>query len=97
MTLPPIAALLGLSLAATPGVQQRNEHPEVCATYARIDVPAADLPTAADRQRLMGCDSERLYFGKDAWRELEKAADAFFAAGGPGTRERIGSWRGIDF
>ena len=65
MTLPPVAALLGLSLAATLGAQQSNPHPEVCATYARIDVPAADLPTAADRQRLMGCDSERLYFGFD--------------------------------
>jgi uncharacterized protein YecT (DUF1311 family) len=67
MTLPRIAALLGLSLAATHGVQLPNEPSpsELCAKYAHIEVPAADLPTAADRQRLMGCDSERLYFGFD--------------------------------
>src|SRR5262249_54373280 len=42
---------------------QPPDNPESCATYARIEPPAADLPTDADRQRLKGCDSERLYFG----------------------------------
>jgi uncharacterized protein YecT (DUF1311 family) len=65
MTLARIAALLGLSLAAPHGVQLSNVNPAVCATYAQIEVPAADLPTDADRQRLMDCDSVRLYFGFD--------------------------------
>ena len=64
-TVPGLAALLGFSMAATHGVQRPNGLPEVCGTYARIEPPAADLPTAADRQRLMGCDAERLYFGFD--------------------------------
>jgi Lysozyme inhibitor LprI len=65
MMLPRVAALLGLSLSATSGVRVPNELPDVCARYARVEVPAADLPTAADRQRLAGCDSEQLYFGFD--------------------------------
>jgi hypothetical protein len=64
MTLARIAALVGLSLA-TPYGAQLPDNPAVCATYAQLEVPAADVPTDADRQRLMGCDSVRLYFGFD--------------------------------
>jgi hypothetical protein len=73
MTLVRFAALLGLALAATPRLQVSNGNPEACARYAKIEPPAADLPTDADRQQLNGCDSERLYFGFDKAPDMVEA------------------------
>lgn len=56
-----IPVLFATSLLA----QNEATYPPICGQYKTMQVPAADLPSAADRAALAGCDAEQLYFGFD--------------------------------
>ena len=56
--------LLG-SFALSQDANQDSDHPPACVTYARVQIPVADLPTPQDRKALASCKSENLYFGFD--------------------------------
>lgn len=55
------AAVMGLFLATAAMGQEGANHP-ACAALAELAAPAADMPDAAARARLAGCESEGLYY-----------------------------------
>jgi uncharacterized protein YecT (DUF1311 family) len=54
-------AAIGLVLATAAMAQGGADHP-ACAALAKLAIPAADMPDAAARARLSGCESESLYY-----------------------------------
>ncbi len=55
------AAVIGLMLATNVMAQGGADNP-ACAALAKVAIPAADMPDAAARTRLAGCESEGLYY-----------------------------------
>ena len=87
-------AFLSLTLLESwPSFAQNHDRPAACSQWEKIQIPAADLPTPQDRQKLASCKSEDLYFGfghpidlagarKCAY--LERERDNAPIIGGPG-------------
>jgi uncharacterized protein YecT (DUF1311 family) len=60
-----IFLLLSLGSLAYAQQQRANERPAACDNFAKVQVPASDLPTPDERKALASCSSESLYFGVD--------------------------------
>jgi hypothetical protein len=55
--------IVAMTLIAAVACTARASDQEDCAVAASVDVPATDVPDAATRAQLSGCDSEALYYG----------------------------------
>lgn len=65
-------AAIGLVLVTAAMAQGGADHPE-CAALARTAIPASDMPDAASRAGLAGCESEALYYADGGKPDYEQA------------------------
>jgi uncharacterized protein YecT (DUF1311 family) len=77
--------LLSLSSVAFAQQQRANERPAACDNFAKIQVPASDLPTPEERKALASCNSYDLYFGFDDLADSVKARKCAYLEREPGT------------
>jgi uncharacterized protein YecT (DUF1311 family) len=68
----------GLILTTTAMARGGADHP-ACAALARLAIPAADMPDAAARTRLAGCESEGFYYADGGQPDYAQARLCAFA------------------
>jgi hypothetical protein len=77
--------LLSFSSVAFAQQQRANERPAACDNFAKVQVPASDLPTPEERKALASCNSYDLYFGFDHAADPVKARKCAYLEREPGT------------